>query len=262
MEWPLDLANVLTSSSAKERDIEAFPVISASEPDASFIFQPQQISFGKDNPFFEDGDVYRHMYIRDALSSYEEDIESTKVEAFGCHIAACGQVFDTLASYDHHYNAAHRHVCMTCHRSFPCGHLLEVHISEWHNVLFDVMAQRQNMYRCLVESCGEKFATTKHRKQHLIKIHSYPSDFRFDQPAKGPKPSKTTKQMQPSKQVSGVPSGCEGMDEIPVEAMDVCSGGDSEVLTPSPATRHNRVPKTICFGHGSARTFQRGKKKR
>lgn len=39
-------------------------------------------------------------------------------------------------------------------------------------------------YECLVDGCGLKFKTTKERKDHLIRTHGYPADFRFDKSKK------------------------------------------------------------------------------
>lgn len=39
-------------------------------------------------------------------------------------------------------------------------------------------------YQCLVEGCAEKFKTSKDRKDHLVRRHLYPADFRFDKPKK------------------------------------------------------------------------------
>uniref|UniRef100_A0A8C0E6J9 Zinc finger protein 511 n=1 Tax=Bubo bubo TaxID=30461 RepID=A0A8C0E6J9_BUBBB len=101
-----------------------------------------------------------------------------------CHISGCCQVFDTLEGYEHHYNTLHRNVCSFCKRSFPSGHLLDIHILEWHDSLFQIMAEKQNMYKCLVEGCAEKLKSSKDRKDHLVTVHLYPADFRFDRPKK------------------------------------------------------------------------------
>ncbi|NXI74706.1 ZN511 protein, partial [Anseranas semipalmata] len=132
----------------------------------------------------QDGDVQRHLYLRDALTGRAEEAERPRVSEFCCHISGCSQVFDTLESYEHHYNTLHRNVCSFCKRSFPSGHLLDIHILEWHDSLFQIMAEKQNMYKCLVEGCAEKFKSSKDRKDHLVTVHLYPADFRFDRPKK------------------------------------------------------------------------------
>uniref|UniRef100_A0A8D0G256 Zinc finger protein 511 n=1 Tax=Sphenodon punctatus TaxID=8508 RepID=A0A8D0G256_SPHPU len=92
--------------------------------------------------------------------------------------------FDTLESYEHHYNTLHTNVCSSCKRAFPSGRLLDIHILEWHDSLFQIMAEKQDMYQCLTEGCVEKFKSSKERKDHLVRVHLYPSDFRFDKPKK------------------------------------------------------------------------------
>ena len=44
-----------------------------------------------------------------------------------------------------HYSTVHRHVCSECRRHFPSGHLLDVHLLEWHDAMFELMAAKQKM---------------------------------------------------------------------------------------------------------------------
>lgn len=67
------------------------------------------------------------------------------VSEFACHIAGCRTVFSTLEEYEHHYNSLHRHVCCSCRRSLPSARLLDIHIQEWHDSLFTILAQKQDM---------------------------------------------------------------------------------------------------------------------
>ncbi|NXG51525.1 ZN511 protein, partial [Psilopogon haemacephalus] len=155
-----------------------------------FDFSPRRLRLGPQHPLFEDGDVHRHLYLQGVLTGLAEVAERRKVSAFSCHISGCCQVFDTLEGYEHHYNTLHRNVCSFCKCSFPSEHLLDIHVLEWHDSLFQIMAEKQNMYRCLVEGCAEKFKSSRDRKAHLVAVHLYPADFRFDRPKKvksGPK---------------------------------------------------------------------------
>ncbi|KAJ0067180.1 hypothetical protein NL108_012912, partial [Boleophthalmus pectinirostris] len=127
-----------------------------------------------------DGDVQRHMYLQNFYISAADEEPSLRVSEFACHISGCTAAFKTLQEYEHHYNSLHRHVCCICRRSLPTARLLDIHIQEWHDSLFAVLAQKQDMYQCLVEGCGRTFRTIKERKDHLIIIHKYPPDFRFD----------------------------------------------------------------------------------
>ncbi|KAL2083051.1 hypothetical protein ACEWY4_020824 [Coilia grayii] len=262
------------------------------EGDASkppFTFRPQKIRLNKDHEFFEDGDVHRHMYLQDLATSATQDAQPAKVCEFCCHISGCSQRFDTLEGYEHHYSTLHRHVCATCRRCLPSARLLDIHIQEWHDSLFTVMAQKQSMYQCLVEGCNLKFSSSVQRKDHLIRTHSYPADFRFDK-------AKKNKRVKERSRVAERSSGMEvceegagrpgtGGSEEPCEVMDVSQtsssvadvsqtpGSGSErghVSAPSEAPTASsqkprytyRVPQSICFGQGSVRGFRGGRRKK
>uniref|UniRef100_A0A4X2KWQ1 C2H2-type domain-containing protein n=1 Tax=Vombatus ursinus TaxID=29139 RepID=A0A4X2KWQ1_VOMUR len=150
----------------------------------------------------QDGDVQRHAYLQDVITQVSQVPERPRVAAFGCHVAGCQQEFGSLEAYEHHYRSLHTHVCSVCRRSFPSAHLLDVHILEWHDSLFQLLAERQSMHRCLVEGCPDRFRGSRERKEHLVRAHRYPPDFRFDQPRKA----------------AGAPGAAA------VEAMEVCPG--------------------------------------
>ncbi|XP_005652478.1 zinc finger protein 511 isoform X5 [Sus scrofa] len=151
---------------------------------APFTFAARQVRFPREHEFFEDGDVQRHLYLQDVLTQVAGAPERPRVPEFTCHVAGCCQVFDVLEDYEHHYHTLHRNVCSFCKRAFPSGHLLDTHILEWHDSLFQILAERQDMYQCLVEGCPERFRTSRDRKEHLVTGHLYPADFRFDKPRK------------------------------------------------------------------------------
>ncbi len=54
----------------------------------------------------------------------------------------------SLCRYEAHYNTVHRNVCSECRRTFPTNHLLEIHILEWHDSMFQLLADKQNMVGC------------------------------------------------------------------------------------------------------------------
>ncbi|CAL8258436.1 unnamed protein product [Lota lota] len=256
-----------------------------------FRFKPQRIHLNKDHELLEDGDIYRHMYLQNLSSSETDEQPKLSVSAFGCHISGCCQVFRSVEEYEHHYNSLHRHVCSACRRSFPSARLLDIHIEEWHDPMFNILAQSRDMYQCLVEGCGLKFRTSKQRKDHLIKIHKYPPDFRFDKAKREHRSVILLKEMKPQKKQGGgveVMEGvCEGMcaaepdqQEEDMEAMELQGPtGPGERGPPSVGTgagqpdtepgsdqqkpRYSyRVPATVCFGKGSVRGFRgRGRRK-
>ncbi|XP_029776591.1 zinc finger protein 511, partial [Suricata suricatta] len=147
------------------------------------------VRFPREHEFFEDGDVLRHLYLQDVLTQVTEAPERPRVPEFTCQVAGCCQVFDSLEDFEHHYHTLHRNVCSFCRRAFPSVHLLDIHILEWHDSLFQILSERQDMYQCLVEGCLEKFKTSKDRKDHLVRCHLYPADFRFDKPKKSRGPA-------------------------------------------------------------------------
>ncbi|XP_030628317.1 zinc finger protein 511 [Chanos chanos] len=233
-----------------------------------FSFTPQRVLYTKYHEFFEDGDIHRHLYLQDLAMSAEDDPRTPKVSAFRCHITGCNQLFDTLEGYEHHYNSLHRNVCSTCKRSFPSNHLLDIHILEWHDSLFQVMAEKQCMYQCLVEGCGSKFKTREERKEHLISTHTYPADFRFDKS----KRTKRTKErrLEPQREISmeisaaagsqrGEPDPCESMDFTENQEPGNTEPTASEQIKP----RYSyRVPSSVCFGQGSVRGFRGARRKK
>ncbi|XP_049456917.1 zinc finger protein 511 isoform X1 [Epinephelus fuscoguttatus] len=265
-----------------------------------FSFTPQLIHLHKDHELFEDGDIHRHMYLQDLYISETEDKPTLSVSEFACHISGCSAVFSTLEEYEHHYNSLHRNVCCTCRRSLPSARLLDIHIQEWHDSLFTILAERQDMYQCLVEGCGQKFRTSKHRKDHLIRIHKYPPDFRFDKTKKDRGTRQTKRQPQKDTAMEVVDDVCESegvcevMCDVPSdqpeqgesmethvseeeldrmaksvsaeEPVDLSAAAHSTENTSTEPLKPRytyRVPTTVCFGHGSVRGFRgrRGRRK-
>lgn len=220
---------------------------------APFRFAARQVRFPREHEFFEDGDVQRHLYLQDVITQVAAEPERPRVPEFTCQVAGCCQAFDALEDYEHHYHTLHGNVCSSCKRAFPSGHLLDTHILEWHDSLFQILAERQDMYQCLVEGCAEKFRTGRDRKEHLVTHHLYPADFRFDKPRKGGGPA------------SQVSTEAPGEDQAPPEgdAMEVCSE-HAEAHPEPPRERRvygHRIPSTICFGQGASRGFKSTKKK-
>nr|XP_006630386.1 PREDICTED: zinc finger protein 511 [Lepisosteus oculatus]XP_015201959.1 PREDICTED: zinc finger protein 511 [Lepisosteus oculatus]XP_015201960.1 PREDICTED: zinc finger protein 511 [Lepisosteus oculatus]XP_015201961.1 PREDICTED: zinc finger protein 511 [Lepisosteus oculatus] len=290
---PLELIRFLTAAGTSSTDIQAIPVLPvqriAEEPSAvqqvsgdgenvcssPFDFTPQRIRLNKDHELFEDGDIQRHLYLQDAATSVAEATDRPKVSEFQCHIAGCRELFDTLEGYEHHYNALHRNVCGHCRRSFPSGRLLDIHIPEWHDALFQVLAERQNMYQCLVEGCDVKLKTSGERKDHLIKKHSYPPDFRFDKPKK----SKSKAQEKPCWQKGASMDVCEAAavqlrEPERAEPMEFSPSGNTAPAGRASGTADDsraeqtkprysyKVPPSVCFGQGSVRGFRGTRRKK
>ncbi|KAM9848127.1 zinc finger protein 511 [Aulostomus maculatus] len=259
-----------------------------------FNFSPQLIHLHKDHQLFEDGDVHRHMYLQDLYISEADDRPTLSVSEFACHISGCSAVHNTLEEYEHHYNSLHRHVCCSCRRSLPTARLLDIHIQEWHDSLFSILSQRQDMYQCLVEGCEQKFRTSAHRRDHLIRIHKYPPDFRFDKTKRDKETRELRSQQQKDTSMEIVDDVCksEGVCEVLAskqpeqeesvemqEDVDLTDSSNSATLREDlSSTAHNTmnmsaepvkprysysVPSSVCFGHGSVRGFRgrRGRRK-
>jgi len=118
---------------------------------------------------------------------------SNYFKPFVCNIMGCKCVFSNVKKWDLHYNSAHRHMCSYCGCVYPSARFLDIHILERHDTLFKLLAKKQNMYECLVQECGKKFAKNYQRQNHLIDVHKFPKSFRFHQR------SISLKQKQPAK---------------------------------------------------------------
>ncbi|XP_077093189.1 zinc finger protein 511 isoform X2 [Siphateles boraxobius] len=242
------------------------------QPELIELLGPQRVRIAVEDEFFEDGDIHRHMYLRDVVTAVVYDEQPPTISEFRCHIAGCKQLFDTLEGYEHHYNSLHRNVCSNCKRSFPSNRLLEIHILEWHDSLFQVMAEKHCMYECLVDGCGLKFKTTKERKDHLIRTHSYPADFRFDKSKKSGRirGKKTRQQKDAHMEVSETETiqqesfeNFESMDfslTPDPKSLKTAEGGPMHAANLKPQYSY-KVPSSICFGQGSVRGF-RGRRKK
>lgn len=275
------LADILTEGNVSVKGFDDNTLITSEtegNEENPFNFKPEIINLHKDHELFEDGDVQRHMYLQNLYISTTDEEPSLCVSEFACHISGCTSTFKTLQEYEHHYNSLHRHVCCTCRRSLPTARLLDIHIQEWHDSLFAILAQKQDMYLCLVEGCGLKFRTMKNRKDHLINMHKYPPDFRFD---KMKKDKREKRRLQPSDtEMEVATDACEseGVCEL------ICSAMANQTETPESIEMHMseentgametsvstaqgpreplkpqysyRVPPTVCFGQGSVRGFR------
>ncbi|KAM6186249.1 zinc finger protein 511 [Rhynchocyon petersi] len=216
------------------RETEPLPVLrNPAAGAAPFRFAARRVRFPREHEFFEDGDVLRHLYLQDVLTHVADAPERPRVPEFPCQVAGCSQAFDTLESFEHHYHTLHRSVCSVCKRAFPSSHLLDAHLLEWHDAFFQVLAERQDMYQCLVEGCREKFKTSKDRKDHMVRCHLYPADFRFDKPKKS-KGSATP--------VSMLPTSAEALGG---------SGEQSEGDTMEICFNEHEVPTTVSMGESS-----------
>ncbi|XP_060079684.1 uncharacterized protein LOC132559090 [Ylistrum balloti] len=176
-----------------------------------------------DSPLFEEGNTMCYSPSKHLLVVDEEASSSEGNQQFSCQLANCGRKFNSHASYENHYGLVHSRVCQTCHKSFPTNHLLDLHILEWHDTMFALQTKKEPMFNCLVESCKCKFSTRKERKNHVVKNHKYPSNYRFDRnPSKhGHKDDQSLKEQFTRIQFD-TSSGVEGVNRMDVK--DTLSG--------------------------------------
>jgi len=115
-----------------------------------------------------------------ALEDIEEFLHVDYAQ-FSCQVPGCSQKFSQLHQSETHYNAMHRHSCSVCRKSLPSPHLLEIHIQEAHDSFFAVLAERKPSYQCFLPTCPYLSWNATDRHEHVIKVHKFPPDFRFDQ---------------------------------------------------------------------------------
>lgn len=132
-----------------------------------------------------------------ALDDIEELLHVDYAQ-FSCQVPGCTQTFSQLHQSEVHYAAVHRHSCSVCRRSLPSPHLLEIHIQESHDSFFAVMAERKPAYQCFLPTCPHLSWDATERHDHVIKIHKFPPDFRFDKVKKGGKAKKKTENADPA----------------------------------------------------------------
>lgn len=120
--------------------------------------------------------------------------------------------------------------CIQCRRRLPTAHLLDLHITEQHDLYFAASVERgtKPMYACYIEECTLKFYDPSARKDHCIGVHKFPANYRFDQ-------EKVTKVRSRTKK--------EADDSMDVDKVNT----SNEVTLP--------YIKAFSFGHHTQRTF-------
>ncbi|KAM9990612.1 hypothetical protein ACTFIY_006657 [Dictyostelium cf. discoideum] len=107
----------------------------------------------------------------------EEHI-NTNIKSKIKHICTCPIEFDNLVDYENHYHSIHKNFCTICKKkSYPTYKLLECHILETHDKLFETLCLKKKMFECFV--CDRVFWSDYSRKLHLVDYHKYPKDFYF-----------------------------------------------------------------------------------
>jgi hypothetical protein len=142
-----------------------------------------------------------------------EDIEEflhRDFNKFSCQAPYCQVKFKQLIDCESHYNSVHRHVCSVCHRSLPSNFLLELHIQETHDSFFAVLSEKKPSYQCFLNTCPHLSSTSAERRDHAIKQHKFPPDFRFDDARKKGRKKATNPEKNRQKRSSSVTADSNG----------------------------------------------------
>lgn len=95
-----------------------------------------------------------------------------------CHSSP--SIFYSLPEFESHYNNFHSIVCLECQKSFPSQHILNLHITEFHDPFSSLRKERgHNIYECFVDTCSHVSANPHERQQHAIQFHKFPQVSRF-----------------------------------------------------------------------------------
>lgn len=97
-----------------------------------------------------------------------------------CHYTP--RAFGTLGDYESHYDKYHTHLCASCRANFLTSVFLERHLEECHDPLFQAKLARGKdpVLSCFEASCPCKFKSVSARRKHLVSVHAYPPEFRFN----------------------------------------------------------------------------------
>ena len=221
----------------------------------SWSFNPCKRFYPPGHALFEGGDIFCRVLSKQIFIP-DEELEPDHSEKIGCDLVGCQKTFTSVASYEAHYSSFHRNTCLECHRTFPSNFLLDLHILENHDVLFKLMSNAKYTYRCLVESCPDKFSSDNERKEHLVNVHNYPANFRFNRPTRKQRklPKDALENMEITTNMNthvNAKVDVTNSSESPVSSIGKMEMGDEH------GAEKRRIPKGICFGRGSMVSFQR-----
>uniref|UniRef100_A0A182WFV8 C2H2-type domain-containing protein n=1 Tax=Anopheles minimus TaxID=112268 RepID=A0A182WFV8_9DIPT len=196
-----------------------------------------------DDEFFRDGNVYLKPFVKLGVLSEipKANLEPEDVE-ISCNVPDCNYFCQSVVEYESHYNAQHRYTCAQCKKSLPNAHLLDLHLSETHDSYFaaQVQAAQQSMYACYLEECKHRSKDPTERRDHCIREHKFPHNFRFDkQTHSQSKSSKITK--------TDTPMDTEGL---------LACGSSTASKIEDEKTIALKCRKNFSFGHPQQRTFK------
>ncbi|XP_053658883.1 protein lethal(2)k10201 [Anopheles marshallii] len=201
----------------------------------------------KDDEFFQEGNVYIKPFVKlGVLSEFPQTNSEPEDVEISCNVPDCNYFCQSVIDYEFHYNAQHRYTCAQCKKSLPNAHLLDLHLSEMHDSYFAAQVQASNrpMYACYLEECKERSKDPAERRDHCIREHKFPHNFRFDKQTQGE--LKASKVMKTS--VLMVTEGATAC------ASNTVLEAESKPVAP-------KCRKNFSFGHPQPRTFKAVKTK-
>eukprot|EP00112_Aurelia_sp_Birch-Aquarium-sp1_P004481 Seg1509.4 transcript_id=Seg1509.4/GoldUCD/mRNA.D3Y31 product="Zinc finger protein 511" protein_id=Seg1509.4/GoldUCD/D3Y31 len=242
-------------------------------------FQRKQRFVKPDDEFFHDGNMAcfteaKHIVQEEELDQISKMLSNTDIkhpdEILTCDVQGCKETFKTTKAFELHHSNAHKFTCEECKRNFPSNFLLDIHLTETHDTMFDIRIERgEAAFVCLVEACAERFKNEKARLKHLIEEHKYPSDFRFNKKPRERKKKEAKKGTDKSISDISLESIDREESEMKVEQEIACElngnvQDDANIDKRKIEVKSKGVPRTINFGHRGSKTFhtrpRRGKK--
>uniref|UniRef100_A0AAG5DSW1 C2H2-type domain-containing protein n=1 Tax=Anopheles atroparvus TaxID=41427 RepID=A0AAG5DSW1_ANOAO len=200
----------------------------------------------RDSEFFHEGNFYIKSFVKlgvlSEIPSTDSDTEDVDIR---CNVPDCNFFCLSVLDYESHYNAQHRYTCAECKKTLPNAHLLDLHLSETHDSYFAAQVQsgKKPMYACFLEECNHRCKDVADRRDHCIREHKFPHNFRFDK-----KQNLHQRLQQLQQPTTGRPAGNDADD---MDAISASIESKEEVLDAAPKCRKN-----FSFGHSRQRTFK------
>lgn len=199
-------------------------------------FESKAILYSLKSDFFRNGNDLCKTGEQQLAVDFDDDVKMyNSLPEFPCGEKGCKILFTTIHDYEVHFRSVHSLVCSECKRSFPTYNMLDIHIQEKHDSYHEAAESRSlAKFECFLEGCNLYFSSANQRDGHIIADHNFPPNFKY----------------QNLKKATPVRDN---------EQMDVVQDNEPTISSkPSTGARKKQyVPRNICFGRGSARTFAR-----